>query len=207
MSFLYRNAAPFVFRSILWHTNELSIHLTFDDGPHPRATPKVLEILKRRGIRATFFLLGTNVRQYPDLAREVVLQGHIIGNHSLTHSSLFLKSFHWQSRQIQETGTILREQIQVTPKVFRPPFGHFNLETVKAARTHGMQTVLWDIDSKDFSTSDPRIVVRRVCGQSKSGSIILFHDNESTLHNLEKYLNPILDDFEQRNLKCSPLVL
>ena len=207
MSFFYRNVAASLFPSILWHTNDPTVHLTFDDGPHPNATPIVLDILKSRHLKATFFLLGENVHQYPDLAREISNQGHSIGNHSLTHTSLLLKSSSWQSHQIEETNKIVRGTTGRTPRLFRPPFGRFDLGTTKAASSHGLKTVMWDVDARDYSTSGIQVIIRRVCRQTFPGSIILLHDNDSTSATLSEYLNPILDDLEQRNLKFSPLVL
>jgi peptidoglycan/xylan/chitin deacetylase (PgdA/CDA1 family) len=207
MSFFYRSLAPSLFRSILWHTNDLTVHLTFDDGPHPKATPKALEILKSRQIKATFFLLGDNVERFPDLAREIYKQGHTIGNHGLTHMSLLLKSLSWQSHQIEQSSRIIRQTIGNAPRLFRPPFGRFGFATIKAATALGLKTVMWDVDAKDFSTSGTHAIIRRVCRQTVPGSIVLLHDNESTSGTLQEYLNPILDFLEERNLKFSPLGL
>ncbi len=207
MSFFYRSVAASIFPSILWHTNDPTVHLTFDDGPHPNATPIVLDILKSRHLKATFFLLGGNVVRYPDLVREINNQGHSVGNHALTHASLLLKPFLWQLRQIEETNKIIRQTIGITPRLFRPPFGRFDLGTIKAASSHRLKTVMWDVDARDYSASGNQAIVRRVCRQTVPGSIVLFHDNDSTSATLPDYLNPILDNLEHRNLKFSPLVL
>ncbi|MCX6142001.1 MAG: polysaccharide deacetylase family protein [Ignavibacteriales bacterium] len=207
MSFFYRTVAASLFPSILWHTNAPTVHLTFDDGPHASATPRVLEILKIRHLKATFFLLGENVDRYPDLVREINDQGHFVGNHSLTHSSLLLKPSSWQSRQMKDTNEIIQKTIGKTPGLFRPPFGHFDLRTIKTASSHGLKTVMWDVDSKDYSASDIKSIIRRVCRQTGPGSIVLFHDNDSTSARIPEYLNPILDNLEQRNLSFAPLIL
>ena len=207
MSFFYRNVAASLFPSILWHTNDPTVHLTFDDGPHPNATPMVLDILKSRHLKATFFLLGGNVERYADLAREINNQGHSVGNHALTHASLLLKRFSSQSHQIKETNKIIRQTIGRTPRLFRPPFGRFDLGTIKAASSHGLKTVMWDVDARDYSASGIQAIIRRVCRQTVPGSIVLFHDNDSTWARLPEYLNPILDNLERRSLKFSPLLL
>jgi peptidoglycan/xylan/chitin deacetylase (PgdA/CDA1 family) len=207
MSFFYRSLASSLFPSIVWHTNAPTVHLTFDDGPHPGATQRVLEILKMRRLKATFFLLGENVDRYPDVVREINDQGHAVGNHSLTHSSMLLKSSSWQSRQIKDTNELIRKTIGKTPELFRPPYGRFDLGTIKLASFHGLKTVMWDVDSKDYSVSGIQSIVRRVCRQTGPGSIVLFHDNESTLAKIPEYLNPILDNLEQRNLHFAPLIL
>jgi peptidoglycan/xylan/chitin deacetylase (PgdA/CDA1 family) len=207
MSIFYRRVAAPLFPSILWHTNDQKVHLTFDDGPHPNATPILLEILKSRNIKATFFLLGVNVERYPDLTREISLQGHVVGNHSLSHTSMLLRPFAWQSRQIEQTSKITSQTTGIMPVLFRPPFGRFDFGTIKAATSLHLRTVMWDVDSKDYAASDIQPIIRRVCRQTVSGSIILFHDNDSTSAMLPDYLNPILDTLEQRNLKFSSLVL
>jgi len=207
MSFFYRTIAPSLFSSILWHSNAPTVHLTFDDGPHPTATAVVLEILKRRNLKATFFLLGENVGRYPDLVREINERGHFVGNHSLTHSSLFLKPSSWQSRQMKDANDIIQKTIGKTPGLFRPPFGHFDLRTIKAASSHGLKTVMWDVDSKDYSASGIPSIIRRVCHQTGPGSIVLLHDNDSTSAKIAEYLNPILDNLEQRDLSFAPLIL
>jgi peptidoglycan/xylan/chitin deacetylase (PgdA/CDA1 family) len=207
MSLIHRTLAASLFPSILWHARDQTVHLTFDDGPHPRATPIVLDILKSRHLKATFFLLGENVKRYPDLAQEVNNQGHSLGNHALTHESLFLRPLPLQSQQIGETNKVIKQMTGTTPRLFRPPFGRFDLGTLKAASSHDLKTVMWDVDSRDYSTSGLHAVIRRVCRQTIPGSIVLFHDNDSTLPTLHDYLNPILDDLERRDLTFSPLVL
>jgi peptidoglycan-N-acetylglucosamine deacetylase len=207
MSFFYRSVAASLFPSILWHTNTPIVHLTFDDGPHPDATVIVLDILRRRNLKATFFLLGENVDRYPDLVREIDSHGHVVGNHSLTHSSLFLKPASWQSRQMRDTNEVIQKTIGKTPELFRPPFGHFDLRTLEVAASLGLKTVMWDVDSRDYSASRSQSIVRRVCRQTGPGSIVLFHDNNSTSIRIPEYLNPILDNLERRNLSFSPLIL
>jgi peptidoglycan/xylan/chitin deacetylase (PgdA/CDA1 family) len=207
MSFFYRRIAAPLFPSILWHTNEPTVHLTFDDGPHPSATPTVLDILKSRHLKATFFLLGGNVQRYPELVREIAAHGHSIGNHAFVHSSLLLQSYSSQLRQIDLTSNVIQQATGTTPQLFRPPFGRFDLRTIRAASSRHLKTVMWDVDSKDFSGSESQVVVRRVCQQTIPGSIVLFHDSNPTSATLREYLNPILDYLGRRNLKFSPLVL
>jgi peptidoglycan-N-acetylglucosamine deacetylase len=207
MSFIYRRVAPFLFPSVLWYANDATIHLTFDDGPHPIATPEVLDILNSRQLKATFFLLGENVERYPDLARAISEEGHLIGNHALVHKPMIAKSRSFQSQQMSETNRIIEVVTGNTPSLFRPPFGMFTYATLRAATSQGLRTVLWDVDSKDYASSDMHAVTGRVTQQTLPGSIILFHDNESTSKLLPQYLNPILDDLQHRDMKFSTLGL
>ncbi|MBF8296260.1 MAG: cda1 [Bacteroidetes bacterium] len=180
MSFLNSVVAPALFPSILWRTNERSIHITFDDGPHPAATRTVLKILNSRGIRATFFLVGRNVQLYPEITREIILGGHSIGNHTQTHQVMFLKSAEVQRVEIQTANDVIGEFLDSKPRFFRPPYGYFDLRTLSIAKTEGQRVVMWNIDSRDFSTPRPVSIVRSVTKSVTPGSILLFHDNAST---------------------------
>jgi peptidoglycan/xylan/chitin deacetylase (PgdA/CDA1 family) len=205
MSFIYRRVAPVLFPSITWHTHGPMVHLTFDDGPHPAATPLVLEILRHRKIRATFFVLGNNVERHPDLTNQICEEGHSVGIHGLTHRSMIFRSFVWQQDQIVRAKTVVRQTIGKETRLFRPPYGRFNRTTLDLATRNSLRTVLWDVDSKDYNTDAPQSIVRRVCRETQPGSIVLFHDNDSTAAHIREYLNPILDAIQQRNLQLSPL--
>jgi peptidoglycan-N-acetylglucosamine deacetylase len=205
MSFLYRTAAPLLFPSFVWHTNGPTVHLSFDDGPHPVATPKVLQILKDRGIRATFFLLGSNVERWPEIANAIQLEGHAIGNHSSHHDSFLFKSFGWQLHQIGKARDSIERATGVTPRLFRPPFGRFNRGTVRAVAAHSLSMVFWDVDASDYSGRLPARIARSVCRQTIPGSIVLFHDNKETSGTIYEYLNPILDILQGRELGFSTL--
>lgn len=208
MSLIYRSLAAPVFRSILWYTtNDMAVHLTFDDGPHPRATPRVLEILKSRELTATFFLVGENAKQYPDLVREIHRLGHSVGNHAMTHRSLLFRAFSWQFQQIEETNNVIASTLGRKPSLFRPPFGRFDPSTLKAASSCGLRTVMWDVDSKDFVSPNCKETIARVSRQTRPGSIVLLHDNDATAPRINGYLNPILDELQKRNLRFSHLGL
>ena len=207
MSFLNSVAAPILFPSILWRTTEAEVHLTFDDGPHPLATRKVLEILGKRGIQATFFLLGDNTRQYPALAREIKSCGHSIGSHSLSHQPLWLKPISYQRDQIEGANFVFEEILQVKPKFFRPPFGYFDFRTLKAAGEAGQKVVMWNLDPRDFDTSRSKSIATFVSRRITPGSIVLLHDNEKTAGTVSQYLNLLLDNLAQREIQFSTLPL
>jgi peptidoglycan/xylan/chitin deacetylase (PgdA/CDA1 family) len=180
MSFLNSVVAPVLFPSIVWHTKDRAVHITFDDGPHPAATPKVLDILKKRNVRATFFLVGANVQRYPEIASEIVRCGHTIGNHGQTHRPLIFKSFGFQQQEIQRANEAMKVILNLRPSFFRPPFGYFDSRTLRLARTEGQKVVMWDVDAHDFSDARPDHIPGFVSKQTRHGSIILLHDNEST---------------------------
>ena len=207
MSFLNSVVAPALFPSILWRTTERSIHITFDDGPHPAATLTVLKVLNARGIRATFFLVGKNVRQYPELAREIILEGHSIGNHTQTHRVMFLKSSRVQRVEIQAANEVIGEFLNSKPHFFRPPYGFFDLRTLRIAKTEGHRVVMWDVDSRDFSTPRSEFIARSVTKRVGPGSVVLFHDNALTAGSIGRSLDLVLDQLLQRGFQFSVLPL
>ena len=153
---------------------EPAVALTFDDGPG-EATPAILDVLKRTGIRATFFLCAQNVERYPELARRIAAEGHEIGNHTYSHPNLFWKSPGKIAWEIQQAQRVIEQHTGRRPSVFRPPYGvrWFGLFPILA--THGLKTVMWSVSGVDWKWPAERIV-RRVVERTRPGSIILLHD-------------------------------
>jgi len=207
MSFLNSVIAPVLFPSILWQTKNRAVHITFDDGPHPTATPKVLDILNKRNIRATFFVVGANVQRYPGIASEIVRCGHAIGNHGQTHRPLIFKSFNFQEQEIQRANEAIKETLNLRPSFFRPPYGYFDGRTLRVVRNEDQKVVMWDVDAHDFSATQPDHIPARVSKRARQGSIILLHDNENTASTVELYLAPLLDRITDRGLEFSALTL
>ena len=205
MSFLNSVVAPVLFPSILWHTKNRAVHVTFDDGPHPIATPKVLNILNKRNIQATFFLVGANVRRYPEIAVEIVRCGHSIGNHGQNHRALIFKSFGFQQEEIRGANEEMEEILNLRPSFFRPPYGYFDGRTLSIARTEDQKVVMWDVDARDFSATRPAQIPSRVSEQARNGSIILLHDSERTASTVELYLAQLLDRIADRGFEFSAL--
>ena len=180
------------FPSILFNTTE-NIHLTFDDGPHPIATPLVLQALANRNIKATFFLLGQNAQKFPELVHEIHTQGHQIGNHSFTHTNLIFKNKTFVREEILQTKETLDAIIGTHSQYFRPPYGYFDWTTMNVLRELGLTCVLWNVDSKDYRLNSKINVSRRVIHKTKNGSILLLHDNLETSQRIDTYLPVILD--------------
>ena len=195
----------FLFPSVLFTTTAAGIHLTFDDGPHPTATPAVLNILRERNIQATFFFLGQNVQQYPDIARQVATEGHDIGNHSYSHTNLLFKDEAFIQKEIIQTEEILESNLGKRTRYFRPPYGYFNLTILNVLKEIGSTCVLWNIDSKDYRSKRQSDMERRVVPHTSNGSIFLFHDNKDTAQKLHTYLPFILDILLGKNFIFKPL--
>jgi peptidoglycan-N-acetylglucosamine deacetylase len=194
-----------LFPSVLFTTTAAGIHLTFDDGPHPTATPAVLNILRERNIRATFFFLGQNVQRYPDIAKQVATEGHHIGNHSYTHTNLFFKDEAFIRKEIIQTEEILESNLGKRTRYFRPPYGYFNLTILNVLKEIGSTCVLWSIDSKDYRPIRQFDMERRVIRHTSNGSIFLFHDSKDTAQKVHTYLPLLLDILLGKDFVFKPL--
>ncbi len=183
-----------LFPSILFNIEgDKGIHLTFDDGPHPVATPFVLNKLKELNIQATFFLLGQNVQKFPDLVQQIRNNGHLIGNHTFTHTNLFFKNKAFLKDEILRTKEVLELSIGSHSHFFRPPYGYFDWTTLKVLRELDLKCVLWSINSKDYKSNLFSNISNRIVKNTINGSILLFHDNVETSLKIQTYLPVILD--------------
>ena len=155
------------------------VSLTFDDGVEPLLTEKVLDVLKKYDVKATFFVIGSKVEKYPEIVRRIIDEGHLVGNHSYSHSSIFpLKSSKKIVEELVRTNNILRDKCGVNDvRYFRPPFGVTNPNIAKAIKNTEFESVGWSIRSFDTNIKSSREkVARRVLSKLKNGSVILLHD-------------------------------
>lgn len=152
-----------------------AIALTFDDGPHPKTTPAILKVLKEKDVKATFFMLGENVQQYPDLAAQVAQAGHEIGSHAYTHRYLKDLSRETCAKELDDTEQLL-EKIAARPQLFRPPGGLFDDAVLAEAEQRGYTMILWSVDPTDWKRPGVKFVVETVLKKARAGGIILLHD-------------------------------
>lgn len=150
--------------------------LTFDDGPNDPHTQKLLEVLARHNVRATFFLIGRYSRLRPDIVREIARAGHAIGNHTFTHPNLIFASALQTKLQLDECNGALSDILGHRPTLFRPPFGGRRPQTFRIAREMGFEPVMWNVTGWDWKTTSPDYVERRVSRQIRGGNVILLHD-------------------------------
>ncbi|MCX5749372.1 MAG: polysaccharide deacetylase family protein [Candidatus Saganbacteria bacterium] len=152
------------------------IALTFDDGPHPHFTMKLLEILKKNNIKATFFLVGKKAVQYPRLVREEMASGHSVGNHTYSHLNLTLIPSEDAAVEIKACGLALMNITGQYPHLFRPPGGDYDTETIRVAEQLGYTTVLWTANTGDAANIGKRAIKIRLFNRIDNGGIILMHD-------------------------------
>ena len=153
------------------------IAVTFDDGPHPQNTPRLLDLLRARNIKATFYVIGRNVDLYPQIVRRTVAEGHEIGNHSYTHR-LFTKL---SDSEVRSDLTRCRDAIGraagVQPRTFRPPYGGLlQRQREMLFAEFGYPTILWNVDPLDWKRPGPSVVCARILSHTTAGSIVLAHD-------------------------------
>lgn len=158
------------------------VAITFDDGPNPNYTPKILDVLREKGIKATFFCVGVHVKKYPEVARRIVAEGHDIGNHTYSHRDLAPSTRRVVINQIRRGADAIFSVTGVNAKLFRPPRGLYS-EAVRriVVEEFGLQMVLWTVSALDWRRLSPRQIVRRVARFVRPGAIILFHDSGALL--------------------------
>jgi peptidoglycan-N-acetylglucosamine deacetylase len=150
--------------------------LTFDDGPNDPHTQKLLEVLAKYNVHATFFVIGHYARKRPDIVREIFKAGHSIGNHTLTHPNLIFVSALQTRIQLSECNETLSDIVGQRPTLFRPPFGGRLPHTLKIARSMGLEPVMWNVMGFDWRTTSAEHVERKVSRQIRGGDVILLHD-------------------------------
>ena len=174
---------PKIFRALYpsavfrMNPNERAVYLTFDDGPIPEVTPWVLDLLKVYDVKATFFMVGDNIRKYPNIYQSVVADGHQIGNHTYNH----IRGFEFLTKNYLK-NTRKADKVMDTP-LFRPPHGHMTLTQYLALKKH-YKIIMWDVVTRDYSKKlrGPQVLAN-VMKYTRNGSIITFHDSLKSWEN------------------------
>ena len=159
------------------HVDGPYIALTFDDGPSAKQTPKLLDLLAAHHIKATFFLIGENVAEHPEIVAREVREGHEIANHSWSHPNLAKMSDDGVRGQLRKTEDAIRSAIDNRPTLLRPPYGSITARQKKwINQEFGYKIVLWDVDPLDWRRPGPNVVCNRIVKNTRAGSIVLAHD-------------------------------
>jgi peptidoglycan/xylan/chitin deacetylase (PgdA/CDA1 family) len=152
------------------------IALTYDDGPNDPHTLKLLDVLAKHDVRATFFMIGRYVQQRPDIARAVAQAGHVVGNHTFTHALLIFQSAAQTRTQLVDCRKALQDAIGEHSNLFRPPFGGRRPATIRIARELGLQTVMWNVTGYDWNAPPAAVIEKKVVRQMHGGDVVLLHD-------------------------------
>lgn len=195
-----------IFPKRIWHINtvEKNIYLTFDDGPHPIATPFVLDILKEHHAKATFFCIGKNVIEFPEIYKRIIDEGHSVGNHTQHHLNGWKTDTETYLADIAEAGKYIDSNL------FRPPYGRMRSNQAKQIPkflgNKQSKIVMWDVLSGDFDKSiSKENCLKNVINKAKAGSIIVFHDSEKAFSNLQYALPQVLREFSSQKFVFKPL--
>lgn len=166
------------------HANsEMKIALTFDDGPDARYTAEILDILEEYGVRATFFVIGSNCEQNPTLVERALREGHEIGNHTYSHPHLAGLSADALLKEIRQTEEVLGRLSGYRPRLFRPPEGVYSSAVASTVEDLSYIPVLWTVDTGDWRSPKPEAIASTVLSHAESGVIILCHDYVSGKNN------------------------
>lgn len=173
-------------------TKEKNIYLTFDDGPHPEATPFILEQLQKYNAHATFFCIGENVERYFELYKRIIDEGHRVGNHTQHHLN------GWKTKDDEYFEDVAAARRLIDSNLFRPPYGRitkFQLRTIMGKKLN-LRPIMWSVLSGDFDAKlKPEECLLNVVKHGKAGSIIVFHDSGKAFGNLQSVLPKVLEHF------------
>jgi len=180
-----------IYPQCIWQmpTAEKVVYLTFDDGPHPEATPFVLEQLKQFGAKACFFCIGKNVAAHPEIFKAVLADGHRVGNHTMYHAN------GWKTENDVYAAEVTKAASLIDSNLFRPPYGRIKKAQIKALTSEPQpyKIIMWSILSGDFDTAiDGEKCFQNIIRRIKPGSIIVFHDSAKALPRLQYALPKLL---------------
>lgn len=195
-----------LFRSYVWSLPGVGnqVYLTFDDGPHPQITTWVLDVLQQHGAAATFFCIGKNVQQHPEVYARILSEGHAVGNHTQHHVNGWKVSVQHYLDDVREAATHIRSGL------FRPPYGRIKRRQagrIAAAlqNTHA-RIIMWDVLSADFDRSiSAQQCLDNVMNNVSAGSIIVFHDSEKAAPHLRYVLPKVLEELRKKNYRFAKL--
>jgi peptidoglycan/xylan/chitin deacetylase (PgdA/CDA1 family) len=185
-----------------------SIYLTFDDGPDPEWTPRVLDVLDKARVHATFFAIGQQAQRSPELLRRIHSAGHAIGNHTFSHRHPWFMSSRTARAQVRDGAKALSDVIGEAPRFYRPPHGRYRACMSDEAQRCGEKVVLWDVSAIDWGPLGTAESIEKRLGAANGGDIVLMHDGRNQ-HNrpdeLIKILPAFLQGLSERGLRAELL--
>ncbi|MEH1827111.1 MAG: polysaccharide deacetylase family protein [Nostoc sp.] len=201
----FSDSIPSSFKGAIIDSAKLSpsqkvIALTFDDGPWPESTAEVLDILKKNQIKGTFFVVGENVKNYPNLLKQEIAEGHVIGNHTWHHWYQFLNP-QAAAYEIDHTEDIIFKTTGLKTNLFRPPGGVMHNGVVDYARNSKYAIIMWSSDSVDYSRPPVPKLISNIFREAKSGGIVLMHDGGGNRSRTVQALPEIIDNFRNQGYR------
>lgn len=177
------------------------VALTFDDGPDKKYTKQVLDILEENQIKATFFVIGKNIKEYPNAMKEIVAGGHAVGVHTWSHANLTKLTASGIKTEMEQTSKLLKDDLGVETNFMRPPFGAMDDRTLQILADLGFYTIKWSVDTRDWAGTTSNVIIQNVNGNVKPGGIVLQHSaggKGGNLDNTIKALPIIIKDLKAK---------
>ena len=168
--------------------------LTYDDGPNDPHTLRLLDVLAKHEVHATFFLIGRYAQQRPDIVHQLVRAGHAIGNHTFTHPNLIFVSEMQTRVQLEECQRVLANAAGFSPTLFRPPFGGRRPATLRIAKALGLEPIMWSVTGWDWTAPPAEQIVQKVSRQVRGGDVILLHDGSHSRFGADRSQTVIATD-------------
>lgn len=192
-------------KDIIWRvsTKEKMIALTFDDGPSPTFTPKIMDILKKNNAHGTFFVIAHEVEKYPDIVRRMVYEGNEVANHTYNHKYLNRISRNDFRAELNLAESVIKQASGLKPKLFRPPGGYYNKDIVEVSKEQGYKVIIWSWEqqSGDWANPGTETIIKRVLKNAASGNIIVFHDRGGDRYQTVRALQPVIDGLKTKGFK------
>jgi len=191
-----------LFPNRVWQipTAQKEIFLSFDDGPHPRITPMVLDMLASHGAKASFFCIGDRVKRFPDIYQRIVDEGHAVGNHTFHHLN------GWKTNDADYLTNITEAALCIDSRLFRPPYGRIKGSQARAIVAKGFKTIMWTVLSGDYDAKlNPAQCANRVLENIEPGFIFLFHDAEKAEKNMLFALEKLLEASKLQGFRCEKI--
>lgn len=189
--------------TILWHGNRKlpEVALTFDDGPNSKATPQILDILKKYDVKATFFVLGKYIEKNRDIISREAQENHVIGNHTYTHANGLITDSNKIKRELTRTNDLIRKYSGQNVSFFRPPFGFESWRFMNEAENLGYTIILWNRDAGDWNHKTGKDIAAKILKYSRNGTIILLHDGGPSREAVIEALPKVIDGLKKKGFK------
>jgi peptidoglycan/xylan/chitin deacetylase (PgdA/CDA1 family) len=191
-----------LFPSRVWRipATQKLLYLSFDDGPHPTITPKVLDMLTAHGAKASFFCIGDRVKRFPDIYQRIIDEGHAVGNHSFHHLN------GWKTNDDDYGNDVENAAKVIDSSLFRPPYGRMKGSQARAISAKGFKTIMWTVLSGDYDKKiGPAECAKRVLNNIEPGFIFLFHDSEKAEKNMLIALEKLLEVSKLKGFRCEKI--
>lgn len=199
-----------IFSGFVWDipNDNKTVYLTFDDGPTPEVTEWVLGVLRQHDIKATFFCIGNNIENHPDIFNKIIAEGHAIGNHTFNHVNGWHTNdkVYIKNTEAAETSIIKRNPEFESAKLFRPPYGKMKRAQAKYVRSIGYRIIMWDVLSADFDKSiTPEKCLKNVTNNTREGSVIIFHDSTKAAANMQYALPLAINHLKEKGFRFAKI--